>query len=89
MFEILRQAAAGATRPPGLESMQVARRMGDLGNELVAITVWTDLGSIEAAFGSGFLRPSFLPALEPHLEGATLEHFETVVDRFEDLADVG
>jgi hypothetical protein len=34
-------------------------------------------------------RPRFLPTLDPLLEDASVEHYETIVEDFEDLKSVG
>src|SRR5690242_14106264 len=85
VFEILREASKGVARPPGMEGLHFGRRMSQDGNELVSITFWTDLEMLQAAMGTSMEVASFLPALQPHLLDATVEHFETIIDRFEEL----
>ena len=89
VFAVLRAATDGVPRPPGLEAMHIGRRMDNGGNELVSISVWTDMDALIATFGNDFAEPTFMPALDAYLLEASIELFETVVDSFEDLADVG
>jgi len=86
-FTILRDATAGAGRPAGLEAVFIARRgHGTSGlNELVAVTVWRDAAALAAVIGPTWERPSFLPALDPLLVNATVDHYETVAESFDDL----
>lgn len=88
VFEILRDVSRGMARPPGMEALHIGRRMGDRGNELISVTVWTDIDTLRAAMGTSMEVAAFLPQLEPHLVEATVEHFETIVDRFEQLDTV-
>lgn len=85
VFEVLRAATAGNTRPPGMHSIMIGRRMDDSGNELVAITVWTDVEALQASMGPNYQTAQFFPALDAYLLDPSVEHFETVVDTFEDL----
>ena len=85
VFDVLRAATADDSRPPGMHSMMIGRRMDESGNELVAITVWTDVEALQSVMGPGYQTAQFFPALDPFLLDATVEHFETVVERFEDL----
>ena len=88
-FQILRDAAGTTTQPPGLEALFLARRMADSGNELVAVTVWLDLESMTAVMSDDWQRPRFLPSLDPLLEDASVEHFETVAEAYEGLKSIG
>jgi hypothetical protein len=88
-FQILREASAETRRPPGLEALFLARRMSNSGNELVAVTVWLDLDSMTAVMSDDWQRPRFLPALDPLLEDASVEHFETIVEGYESLKNLG
>lgn len=85
VFEVLRAATAESSRPPGMHSLMIGRRMDDTGNELVAITVWTDVEALQKTMGSAYQTAQFFPALDAYLLDATVEHFETVVETFEDL----
>lgn len=87
-FDILRTAVAGTPQPDGLQAMFIGRRLHGDENELVALTVWRDLDAMSATLGADWDRPQFLPALQPYLEQPTVEHFDTFVDRYEDLRDL-
>ena len=89
VFDILRDVSKGIRRPPGMEALHFGRRMSAQGNELVSITIWTDMDSLQAAMGTSMEVAAFLPQLEPHLVDASVEHFETIVDRFEELEGIG
>jgi heme-degrading monooxygenase HmoA len=89
VFEILRDASKGVSRPPGMEGLHIGRRMGVRANELISVTIWTDIEALRAAMGTSMEVAAFLPQLEPHLVGGTVEHFETVIDRFENLDEIG
>lgn len=86
-FTILREATAEVGRPEGLEAIFIARRgHGTSGlNELVAVTVWRDAAALSAVIGPGWERPSFLPALDPMLVNATVEHYETIAESFDEV----
>ena len=88
-FQILREASSGFDRPQGLEALFISRRMATTGNELVAITVWADIEAMIAVMTDDWQRPRFLPTLDPLLEDASVEHYETIVEDFEDLKSVG
>jgi quinol monooxygenase YgiN len=85
VFDVLRGATADNTRPPGMHSIMIGRRMDETGNELIAITVWTDVEALQSVMGQGYQTAQFFPALDPYLLDPTVEHFETVVETFEDL----
>ena len=89
VFAILRDLSKGVSRPPGMQALYFARRMSAQGNELVSITIWTDIDALHAAMGTSMEVAAFLPQLEPHLIDASVEHFETIVDRFEELEGIG
>lgn len=89
VFAILRDVSTGISRPPGMEALYFGRRMSDRGNELISVTVWTDIDTLRAAMGTSMEVAAFLPQLEPHLVEATVDHFETIVDRFEQLDEIG
>ena len=89
VFEILRDVSKGVARPAGMHAMHFGRRMSDAGNDLISITIWEDLATLQAAMGTAMEVAAFLPQLKPYLVEATVEHFETIVDRFEELEDVG
>ena len=86
-FSILRDATSGASRPAGLEAVFIARRgHGSSGlNELVAVTVWRDAEALSAVIGPGWEQPSFLATLDPLLVNATVDHYETIAESFEDI----
>ena len=88
-FTILREVNAGSARPAGLVAIFVARRVSHDGDHMVAITVWTDVDAIEAALGRTWESPRFLPQLDPFLEDLSIEHFESIVDRYDELAAIG
>jgi hypothetical protein len=88
-FQILREGSAGTARPPGLEALFLARRMSSAGDELLAVTVWSDLESMIAVMSDDWQHPRFLPSLDPLLEDASVEHFETIVESYETLKDIG
>ena len=89
VFTILRDVSKGVSRPPGMEELHFGRRMSPQGNQLVSITMWTDIEALHAAMGTSMEVAAFLPQLEPHLVDASVEHFETIVDRFEELEGIG
>jgi hypothetical protein len=88
-FQILRDAAGAAPRPPGLEALFLARRMSNSGNELVAVTVWDDLDAMISVMSDDWQHPRFLPSLDPLLEDPSVEHFETIVESYESLKNLG
>jgi hypothetical protein len=88
-FQILRDASSASGRPPGLEALLISRRMSTAGNELVAISVWADLEAMTAVLTDDWQRPRFLPSLDPLLEDRSVEHYETIVEDFEDLKSLG
>jgi hypothetical protein len=87
-FEILRAAAASGIRPAGLEAMFISRRMGDIGNELVAVTVWRDLDALIAGIGPQWAQPAFLPSLDAMLNDGSVEHFETIAEDYEGILEL-
>ena len=89
VFTILRDVSKGVSRPPGMEALHFGRRMSSQGNELVSITIWTNIEALQAAMGTSMEVAAFLPQLQPHLAEASVEHFETIVDRFEELEQIG
>ena len=89
MFDILREASRGVGKPDGMEALFIGRRMNASDNQLVAITVWRHVESLQATMSQDYNEPRFLPALEPFLENESVEHFETVIERFEDLESIG
>jgi hypothetical protein len=84
-FGILRDATAATGRPNGLEAVFIARRGNGKLNELVAVTVWRDAETLTAVLGPGWENPAFLPALDPLLIDATVDHYETVAESYEDI----
>lgn len=84
-FSILRDATAATGRPDGLEAVFIARRGSGKLNELVAVTVWRDADALTSVIGPGWEKPAFLPALDPLLIDATVDHYETVAEAYEDL----
>ena len=88
-FEFLRKAASAGGRPPGMEAMFIGRRTGSDADEIVAITVWRDLEALIAVFGPRWSEPSFFTELEAAIIDSTVEHFETIAERFEDLKTLG
>lgn len=87
-FEFLRKAASGG-RPDGMEAMFIGRRTGTDADEVVAITVWRDLDALIATFGPTWSEPSFYVELQAAILDSTVEHFETIAERYEDLATLG
>jgi len=88
-FEFLRKASSAGPRPDGMEAMFIGRRTGPDADELVAITVWRDLDTLMAIFGPSWSEPSFFPELNDAIIDSTVEHFETIVERYEDLSTIG
>ena len=72
-----------------MEAMFIGRRTGADADELVAITVWRDLDALIAIFGSSWSEPSFFPELRDAIIDSTVEHFETIAERYEDLSVIG
>jgi hypothetical protein len=89
-FALLRDATAGIGRPDGLEAVFVARRgHGTSGlNELVAVTVWRDAEAINAVLGPAWDKPAFLAEVDPLVVNATVDHYETIAESFEDVMAV-
>jgi heme-degrading monooxygenase HmoA len=88
-FEFLRKASSGAARPDGMEAMFIGRRSGADADEIVAITVWRDLDALIAIFGPTWAEPSFFAELQAAIIDSTVEHFETIAERYEDLSSLG
>jgi hypothetical protein len=88
-FEYLRKASSAGPRPDGMEAMFIGRRTGADADELVAITVWRDLDALIAIFGPSWSEPSFFPELKDAIIDSTVEHFETIAERYEDLPAIG
>ncbi len=88
-FEFLRKAASSADRPDGMEAMFIARRTAPGADEILAITVWRDLNALIAVFGPTWSQPSFYAQLKEAIVDSTVEHFETIAERYEDLATLG
>ena len=89
VFAILRDLSKGVRRPPGMVSLTFGRRMSPDGNELVSITTWTDMASLEAAMGTSLEVAAFAPQLQPLIVDGRVDHFETIVDAFEELETIG
>ncbi|MEA2577327.1 MAG: hypothetical protein QOD78_915 [Chloroflexota bacterium] len=88
-FEYLRTASSAGPRPDGMEAMFIGRRTGADADELLAITVWRDLDALIAIFGPSWSEPSFFPELKDAIIDSTVEHFETIAERYEDLRAIG
>ena len=88
-FEYLRKAASGGPRPDGMEAMFIGRRTAADADELVAITVWRDLDTLVRIFGPTWSEPNFFPELRHAIIDSTVEHFETIAERYEDLPTLG
>jgi hypothetical protein len=88
-FEYLRRASSAGPRPEGMEAMFIGRRTGADADEIVAITVWRDLDALIAIFGPSWSEPSFFPELKDAIIDSTVEHFETIAERYEDLSVIG
>lgn len=88
VFEVLRTAFEGAPRPPGLRSFTLNRRVTSRSTvELVAITVWDDVESMEATIGPRWREPSWLPGLEGSIDEQSVDILEAVVFGYEHLAE--
>jgi heme-degrading monooxygenase HmoA len=88
-FQILREASGATGRPPGLEALFISRRMANGGNELVAISVWSDLEAMASVMTDDWQRPRFLSSLDPLLEDPSVEHYETIVADYDALKSIG
>jgi hypothetical protein len=88
-FEFLRKASSAGPRPDGMEAMFIGRRTGADADEIVAITVWRDLDALVAIFGASWSEPGFFPELKDAIIDSTVEHFETIAERYEDLPVIG
>jgi hypothetical protein len=86
VFELVRASAANRVRPRGLEAVYIARKLAHGSVELVAISVWDDLERLIAGIGPHWEQVQVPPGLEGFLEDQSVEHLETVVAGFEDLA---
>ena len=89
VFAILREVSKGVKQPEGMTALHFGRRMSVDGNHLMSLTIWDDIDTLQAAMGTSMEVAAFLPQLQPYLMEATVEHFETIVDRFEELQDIG
>ena len=72
-----------------MEAMFIGRRTGAEADEIVAITVWRDLDALIATFGPSWAEPSFYAELQAAIIDSTVEHFETIAERYEDLRTIG
>jgi hypothetical protein len=72
-----------------MEAMFIGRRTGTDADELVAITVWRDLDALIAIFGPSWSEPSFFAEMKDAIIDSTVEHFETIAERYEDLSVIG
>jgi predicted TIM-barrel fold metal-dependent hydrolase len=88
-FEFLRKASSAGPKPPGMEAMFIGRRTSADADEIVAITVWHDLDALISIFGPSWSEPSFFPELDDAIIDASVEHFETIAERYEDLSVIG
>jgi hypothetical protein len=88
-FEYLRKASSAGPKPDGMEAMFIGRRTGADADEIVAITVWRDLDALISIFGPSWSEPSFFPELKDAIIDSTVEHFETIAERYEDLPAIG
>jgi hypothetical protein len=88
-FEFLRKAASAGPKPAGMEAMFIGRRTGADADEIVAITVWRDLDALIAIFGPKWSEPNFFVELQSAIIDSTVEHFETIAERYEDLRTLG
>jgi len=88
-FEFLRKAASSGDRPDGMEAMFIGRRTAPGADEIVAITVWRDLNALIAVFGPTWSQPAFFPQLKEAIIDSSVEHFETIAERYEDLTTLG
>lgn len=88
-FEFLRKASSAGPKPAGMEAMFVGRRTGTDADEIVAITVWRDLDALISIFGPSWSEPGFFPELDDAIIDSTVEHFETIAERYEDLSVIG
>jgi hypothetical protein len=88
-FEFLRKASSAGPKPAGMEAMFVGRRTGTDADEIVAITVWRDLDALISIFGPSWSEPGFFPELDDAIIDSTVEHFETIAERYEDLSTIG
>jgi heme-degrading monooxygenase HmoA len=87
-FETLRAISRDVAKPDGLEGLLIGRRSGDDENELVAISMWSDVERLRAAFGDNFDRPAFGRPLEEFVTDPTVELYETVVASWSGLEHI-
>jgi len=88
-FEFLRKASSAGPKPDGMEAMFIGRRTGTDADEVLAITVWRDLDALISIFGPKWSEPSFFPELQHAIIESSVEHYETIAERFEDLPTIG
>ena len=88
-FEFLRKASSAGPKPAGMEAMFIGRRTGADADEIVAITVWRDLDALISIFGPSWSEPGFFPELNDAIIDSSVEHFETIAERYEDLSVIG
>ena len=86
-FAILRSAVSGSDgQTDGLEAFAIARRLVDGQLELMAVTMWRDMGSLIATMGPSWADPAWLPGLAKLVETSSTDHYETVAESVRGLA---
>jgi heme-degrading monooxygenase HmoA len=87
-FEAARAISADVGKPEGLEGLLIARRSTDEGNELIAISMWSDIEPLRAAFGENFSKPGLGRLLDEFVTEPTVELYETVVESWAGLEHI-
>ena len=87
-FEAVRAISADVGKPEGLEGLLIGRRSLDEGNELIAISIWSDIEPLRAAFGENFAKPGLGRVLDDLVTDPTVELYETVVESWAGLEHI-
>ena len=87
VFDILRRAAADQEGDvEGFDGLTFARQVLDGGEvELLSITYWRDISSIEGALGPNWAALGSLPGLERLLIEDRVDHYEVFATSWSDL----
>jgi hypothetical protein len=85
VIALVRAATSGGAVPAGLEDVHIGRRMEGSAEQLIAISVWKDLRSLVETLGPNWSEPTSLPGLDAFVESTTVDHFESLIDSYEEL----
>jgi hypothetical protein len=85
-LRFLRDDAMPHIREAGAVATYYGRRVGDAGEDFVAVSVWQDIAALERAIPD-WRRPIPFPNLQAMLVEGFVEHYETVSDTSPDGID--